>query len=71
MGKTFKNIRRETRDDNYGKSKTVNREDKTFDKYKKSIYNIASLEEFRDDLYDEFDDNTDHESNHTKSIHRK
>lgn len=73
MGKTFRNMRNEMREESYvhRKNKTVNREQKVLDKYKKTIYNIASTEESEDALYDEYDEFTHYESKHTKSIHRK
>ena len=68
MGKTFRNMRDESR--TRGKNKMVNREEKAIEKYKKHIYNDASpVNEDADD--DVFDDNIDDESNHTRFIQRK
>ena len=68
MGKTFRNMRDESR--MRGKNKMVNREEKTIEKYKKHIYNEASpVNEDADD--DVFDDDINDESNHTRFIQRK
>lgn len=67
MGKTFRNLRDESR---RGKNKTATRLEKAIEKYKKHIYNDASpVNEDAED--DEFDDNIDDESNHTRFIQRK
>ena len=68
MGKTFRNMRDESR--MRGKNKMVNREEKAIEKYKKHIYNKASpVSEDAD--YDEDDDNLDYESNNIQPIQRK
>ena len=68
MGKTFRNVRDESRKGN--RNKTATRLEKAIEKYKKHIYNIASpVNEDADD--NEFDDNIDDESNHTRFIQRK
>jgi hypothetical protein len=52
------------------KNKTATRLEKAIEKYKKHIYNDASpVNEDADD--NEFDDNIDDESNHTRFIQRK
>jgi hypothetical protein len=67
MGKTFRNMRDEVRG---RKNKTATRLEKAIEKYKKHIYNDASpVNEDADD--NEFDDNIDDESNHTRFIQRK
>jgi len=67
MGKTFRNMRDESRG---RKNKTATRAEKSIEKHKKHIYNKASpVNEDAD--YDEFDDNIDDESNHTRFIQRK
>jgi hypothetical protein len=53
-----------------GKNKMVNREEKTIEKYKKSIYNKASTVN-EDADYDEDDDNLNYESNNIQPIQRK
>jgi hypothetical protein len=68
MGKTFRNMRDESR--SRGKNKMVNREEKTIEKYKKSIYNKASTVN-EDADYDEDDDNLNYESNNIQPIQRK
>jgi hypothetical protein len=68
MGKTFRNVRDESRKGI--KNKTATRLEKAIEKYKKHIYNDASpVNEDADD--DVFDDNIDDESNHTRFIQRK
>ena len=68
MGKTFRNVRDESRKGI--KNKTATRLEKAIEKYKKHIYNNASpVNEDADD--DVFDDNIDDESNHTRFIQRK
>jgi hypothetical protein len=70
MGKTFRNIREDGRRENkLVKNILANRGKNPIDKYKKSIYNSISSED--DDLDYEFDEPSDNESNHTKSIQRK
>ena len=68
MGKTFRNVRDESRKGT--KNKTATMLEKAIEKYKKHIYNNASpVNEDADD--DVFDDNIDDESNHTRFIQRK
>lgn len=64
MGRTFNR----QRDWDRPSGKTENRSEKSFDKYKKSIYNRMSMEESLDDNYDidEEEDNDD-----TTPIQRK
>ena len=50
-------------------SKMENRSEKSFDKYKKSIYNRMSEEQSEDNDYDIDEDNND--DNHTTPIQRK
>jgi NAD-dependent DNA ligase len=68
MGKTFRNMRDESR--TRGKNKMVNREEKAIEKYKKHIYNKASTV-IEDADYDDDDDNLDYESNYIQPIQRK
>lgn len=68
MGKTFRNMRDESR--TRGKNKMVNREEKAIEKYKKHIYNKASTVN-EDADYDEDDDTLDYESNYIQPIQRK
>lgn len=66
MGKTFRNLRDESR---RGKNKTATRLEKAIEKYKKHIYNVASpVNEDAED--DDFDDNID-DGNYTRPIQRK
>ena len=68
MGKTFRNIRDENRS---RRPKTANWEEKSIEKHRKHIYNVASPVN-EDAEYDEFDDdNFDDETNHTQFIQRK
>jgi hypothetical protein len=65
MGRTFTR----QRDWDRLSDKTENRSNKSFDKYKKSIYNRLSSED--DDIDYEFDERDYNESNHTQPIQRK
>lgn len=67
MGKTFRNVRDESR--RGSKNKTATRLEKAIEKYKKHIYNVASsVNEDAED--DDFDDNID-DGNYTRPIQRK
>jgi hypothetical protein len=65
MGRTFNRQKDWDRPSN----KLENRSEKSFDKYKKSIYNRMSMEESLDDNYD-IDEEDDNEIN-TTPIQRK
>jgi hypothetical protein len=65
MGRTFNR----QRDWDRPSVKTENRSDKSFDKYRKSIYNRLSSED--DDTDYELDERDYNESNHTQPIQRK
>ena len=67
MGKTFRNLRDESR---RGKNKTATRLEKAIEKYKKHIYNVASTVNEDADYYED-DDNLDNESDYIQPIQRK
>jgi len=68
MGKTFRNVRDESR--RGSKNKTATRLEKAIEKYKKHIYNKASTVN-EDADYDDFDDIEYYETNYTQPIQRK
>jgi hypothetical protein len=65
MGRTFNRQRDWDRP-----SKTENRSEKSFDKYKKSIYNRMSLEQFEDENRYDIDEE-DNDAVNTTPIQRK